>query len=116
MVAAFVVAYLRTHMEPAQMPDVCECFRLAGVGFVLFFLGFVFFFNATDYDFSTAGIANRVVIASALGTGCITVAAQLYTLVPGEGLEPPRPCGLRILSPINAMFARNCTKLQLNAK
>jgi hypothetical protein len=74
MIAIFVAAYFWRYMEPDRMPDAREWLRLAGAGFLLFFLGFVFFFNNTDYDFSTAGIANRVVIASALGTGCITVA------------------------------------------
>jgi hypothetical protein len=74
MIAIFVAAYLWRYMEPDQMPHMREWLRLAGVGFFLFFLGFVFFFNNTDYDFSSAGIANRVAIASALGTGCIAVA------------------------------------------
>jgi hypothetical protein len=49
-------------------------------------------------------------------------AAALFTtvcfLVPGGGLEPPRPCGLRILSPLRLPISPSGlrTGYQLNLK
>ena len=55
--------------------DTRAALRIAGLGIILFFLGYGLFINYLDYDFSAPGNANRVVIASALGVACVEVAA-----------------------------------------
>jgi hypothetical protein len=49
--------------------------RLIAVSFVLFGLGFGFFFSYLASDFSDPGMGNRFDIASALGAACVWIAA-----------------------------------------
>lgn len=61
-------------MGSAPIPRPGVCLGLIVVGFVLFVLGFALFAPDVHNDFSTAGMNNRVAIASALGTACVEVA------------------------------------------
>ena len=74
IIATFVAAYLWRLMEPSAVPDPSKCIRLIAFGFLIFFLGYAMFFSGLNFNFSSAGINNRVAIASAIGASCILVA------------------------------------------
>jgi hypothetical protein len=71
-----VIAYLWRCMDPSTMPNRTRCIKIALLGLVIFGLGFVLFFaNAREtLDFTTAGLDNRIAIASAPGAACVLVA------------------------------------------
>jgi MFS family permease len=74
ILAACVAVYLWRLMEPSAIPDPRTCIRLIAFGFLVFFLGYAMFFSGLNFNFSSAGINNRVAIASAAGASCILVA------------------------------------------
>jgi len=63
-------------MDPSTLPNRTRCMKIALLGFFIFALGFVLFFaNAREtLDFTTAGLDNRIAIASAPGAACVLVA------------------------------------------
>lgn len=73
IIALGVAAYLWKGMSGSNIPSRRACLWLIPLGLILFGLGYGLFFVNQDVDFSAAGLANRVVIASALGTSCILV-------------------------------------------
>jgi hypothetical protein len=73
-VALLVAVYLWKYLEADAIPTLLECLGLVAVGFVLFGLGYGLFFRDPNTNFSTAGINNRVAIASALGAAFVAVA------------------------------------------
>lgn len=74
-IVSIVTAYLWRHMESAAIPDWRLCLWLILASFVLFGLGFVFYFPDLNSDFSGMGLESRSVIASALGAACALIAA-----------------------------------------
>ena len=74
IIATCVAAYLWRSMEPGAVPNSQACIRLIGFGLLVFFLGYAMFFSGLNFNFSSAGINNRVAIASAMGASCILVA------------------------------------------
>jgi hypothetical protein len=74
-ITILVVAFLWPKELPVAAMGRRQYVWLAVVGFLLFFVGIGLLVNRLDYNYSTAGSLNRVVIASALGTACILVAA-----------------------------------------
>lgn len=75
IVTAAVMAYLWRSMGSATIPGWRVSLWLIVIGFVLFGLGYGLFLSDPGTDFSTAGLANRIVIASAVGVSCVLVAA-----------------------------------------
>ncbi|HEY2468435.1 MAG TPA: hypothetical protein VGI45_11460 [Terracidiphilus sp.] len=70
-------------------PTCRSCLWLLLMGLVLFWLGFVLFFPSAASNFSTAGLDNRVAMASALGASCVLVAmAGLASLLLGSWRKP----------------------------
>ena len=67
-------AYLWRYLEAETIPDWRACLRLAAAGLVFFELGYAWFFLDPGSSFETAGLNNRVAIASAVGASCILVA------------------------------------------
>jgi hypothetical protein len=74
LVAGLVIAYLWRYMESSAIPSRRTCLWLIVQGFAIFGLGYGLFFPGITVNFSTAGIANRVAIASAPGAAFILVA------------------------------------------
>jgi hypothetical protein len=74
IVAVLVAAYLWKYMEAPVLTSWQECLQLIGAGFILFALGYALFFRDPKSNFYTAGINNRVAIASALGATFVAVA------------------------------------------
>jgi len=74
VIACIVTAYLWRSMGSCKIPCRRTCLWLIILGFILFGLGFALFFPGIEVNFSTAGIANRVAIAAALGASCTLVA------------------------------------------
>lgn len=74
VIAGFVAAYLWKGMKMSAIPTRRTCLRLIVLGFVLFGLGYALFFPSIRVNFSTAGLDNRVEIASTLGASCTLVA------------------------------------------
>ena len=70
VITFLVAAYLWESKEPLEISPWRRSLWLIVLGFVLFGLGFVLFFASIRTNFSTAGLANRVEIASALGASC----------------------------------------------
>lgn len=84
VIAVLVTAYLWRYVKPATTPARRTCLVLIAAGFVIFGLGYGLFFSNNHVDFSSAGIENRVVIASALGVpfvlaGIIGLAASILS-------------------------------------
>jgi len=77
-IASLVSAYLWKHADPSVVPGASVSLWLIPTGLVLFALGYALHFPS-ETDFSSAGLANRVAIASALGASCILVG--LLTLI-----------------------------------
>lgn len=73
-VFALVAAYLWTCMDPSAIPRPRTCLWLILISFIIFALGYGLFLPVIDANFSSAGVANRVTMASALGTACVPVA------------------------------------------
>ena len=72
VIALSVSAYMWRNGGSA--PTCRTCLRLVLISLALFWLGFALFFPYATSNFSTAGLDNRVVIASALGASCALVA------------------------------------------
>ena len=75
IVAAALIAYLWRYVESGAIPSWRLFLWLIAAGFVLFGLGYGLFLSDPGANFSTAGLGNRVVIASGLGASCVLVAA-----------------------------------------
>lgn len=75
IVALLVSAYLWIRMERHALQRWRECLWLIAAGYLLFALGYGLFFFDPQTDFSSAGLDNRVVIASALGVPCVLIGA-----------------------------------------
>lgn len=69
-----VAGYLWHFMASSTIPSRRNCLLLIAAGFVLFGLGCALFFTDNTFNFSSAGIANRTAIASALGASCVLTA------------------------------------------
>ena len=69
-----VTAYFWRMMQSSEIPTRRTCFWLIIVGFGVFGLGYGLFLPGVETNFSTAGLANRVSIASALGAAIVQVA------------------------------------------
>ena len=69
-----VTAYLWRMMKPSEIPTRRTCLWLIALGFGVFALGYGLFLGSIDTNFSTAGLANRVVIASAPSAAFVLVA------------------------------------------
>jgi len=65
--------YLWMRLASSLIPNRRACLSLIAAGFVIFGLGYALFFPNPAADFSSAGLRNRVVIASALGAACVAV-------------------------------------------
>jgi len=74
VIACLVASYLWRSMGTCEIPDRLSCVRLLVVGFVLFGLGYALFFPGIEVNFASAGLANRIEIASAPGASCVLVA------------------------------------------
>ena len=74
VIACLVATYLWRSMGSCEIPDRLSCVWLMVVGFVLFGLGYALFFPGIRVNFASAGLANRIEIASALGASCVLVA------------------------------------------
>jgi len=76
LVGVAVPIYLGYSMDPGDLPSRRKCLSLMVLGILIFGLGFVLFFpNAREtLEFTTAGLDNRVAMASAPGAACILVA------------------------------------------
>ncbi len=85
---AFIVAlsaaiYLSRSMGSSAIPSRKTSLGLIFIGLILFFLGCALFFADDSFDLSSAGIGNRIAIASALGAACVLVAiAGLVSSIP----------------------------------
>lgn len=84
-IALAVTVYLWRYVEPFPIPDFRECGWLILAGFVLFGLGFGLFLSDVTEDFNTAGLANRVTIAAAIGAACVLVALASLLCSPVKG-------------------------------
>lgn len=89
LIALAVTVYLWRYMEPFRIPTFRQCGWLIFAGFVLFGLGFGLFLSDINTDFNTAGLANRVTIASAIGASCVLVAlaSLLCSVLKGDALR-----------------------------
>src|ERR1017187_5722641 len=67
--------------------------RTLGSSCFLFFAALVCAIHPPDTKYHWG----QIEVCSLKGIFCISL---LFSVVPGGGLEPPRPCGLRILSPL----------------
>jgi hypothetical protein len=108
LIAILVAAYLWKCMGSSTIPDRRACLWLILLGFPLFGLGFGLFFFDPRADFSTAGIDNRIAIASALGAACMLVgivgmAASILT----SDVARVRACSVAI----GAICGMNCLVL-----
>ena len=74
LVAVAVSMYVCWGLDRQVVPNKSECHWMAGIGFLLFFCGIGLFLNTSNHDFTTPGLANRIVIAATLGPACIIVA------------------------------------------
>jgi hypothetical protein len=74
VIAFSVTAYLWKSTDGSDVPSRRSCMLLTVLGFVLFGLGYMLFFLFVETDFSSAGLSNRITIASALGTSFVLVA------------------------------------------
>jgi len=74
VVFSLVTAYLWRMMKPSEIPTWRMCLWMIAVGFGLFALGYGLFLSSIDTNFSSPGLANRAVIASAPGAACVLVA------------------------------------------
>ena len=74
VVFVLVTAYLWRCMDPLEVPRLRTCLWLILISFVVFALGYGLFLPVIDANFSSAGVANRVTMASALGAACVPVA------------------------------------------
>ena len=74
IVAVLSTVYLWRRMEPSAIPGRRRCLWLIVLGFVVFGLGFVLFVGDVAPGFRSAGLENRVAIASALGAAIVLVA------------------------------------------
>jgi len=74
IIFVLVAAYLWRYMTPSQIPRPRTCLWLILISFVIFALGYGIFLPVIDENFSSAGVANRVTMASALGAACVPVA------------------------------------------
>jgi hypothetical protein len=70
VIALLVAAYLWKDMKTSAILTRRTCLLLIVLGFVLFGLGYALFFPSLEANFSTAGLGNRIEIASALGASC----------------------------------------------
>ena len=104
LVAIAVTSYLWKSFPPT-IPNPRTYWLLFAAGFGVFWLGAILFAWNAHADFSTAGIDNRITVASALGAACVEVAVvglgcsmlrseiRTRTLAVGLGLV----CGLNCL-------------------
>lgn len=74
IIALSVTAYLWQFVDGSDAPSWRSCILLTVLGFVLFGLGYLLFFLLPDTDFTSAGLSNRITIASALGASFVLVA------------------------------------------
>jgi hypothetical protein len=72
LIALATALYLWKY-PPSAMPGLRACWSLIAAGFVVFWLGSFLFVSNFYADFSTAGLTNRITIASALGAACVEV-------------------------------------------
>ena len=74
MAAVLSTVYLWLYMEPSAFPSQRRCLWHIVLGFAVFGLGFVLFVGVPTLGFRTAGLDNRIAIASALGAAIVLVA------------------------------------------
>lgn len=74
IIAFSATAYFWKFMESYTIPSPRLCLWLVLLGFVLFGLGYVLFFQDINTDFSIVGLDNRTTIASSLGASFVLVA------------------------------------------
>ena len=68
-----VAAYLWRAGDRVSVPDWKKSWLMVGAGFLLFALGYLLFFVNPGSSFETAGLNNRVAIASSLGSAFVVV-------------------------------------------
>jgi hypothetical protein len=88
-ISVLSTAYLWHNFQNENFPSRRNAFQMLGLSAVLFFLGYVLFFPYIATEFSTASLANRVVIASALAPACalISILALICSLLPAGKLQ-----------------------------
>ena len=74
LIASLVTSYLWRYLGLSAIPSRRTCLWLIVFGFIVFCLGYGLFFPSIQVNFSTAGLANRVAIASAPGAAFTLVA------------------------------------------
>lgn len=81
-IGTFVAIHIQNLSRESAFPGKRENLKLIGGGLVLFTLGYMLFFSRSDNPFHTAGPANRITIAAAVGTaftlvGTVRLASNL---------------------------------------
>jgi dolichyl-phosphate-mannose-protein mannosyltransferase len=104
IIAAAVATYLWKGMSLSDFPSRRTWLWLLAAGCVVYGLGFGLFFANDRLDFTGAGLANRVTIASALGTSCILAAGVGFAC----SLLKPHVSTLMYCGAIGAICGMNC--------